>query len=151
VQPLFQAEGLSSDSGSKGQGNVCIGRGLTYPAVVRMIAFMVRPEHNNDEDCPRRPMTRRQVIETLQVHREQLRRLGVKKIGLFGSVARESAESQSDVDMIVEFSETTYRRFIALKSFLESILGRKVDLLTPPAVEGRLKEEIEKDLIDVPT
>jgi len=53
--------------------------------------------------------------------------------------------------MVVEFSETTYRRFIALKSFLESILGRKVDLLTPDAVEGRLKAEIEKDLIDIPT
>jgi predicted nucleotidyltransferase len=38
-----------------------------------------------------------------------------------------------------------------LKSVLESILGRKVDLLTPAAVQGRLKEEIEKDLIDVPT
>ncbi|MCX5643122.1 MAG: nucleotidyltransferase family protein [Phycisphaerae bacterium] len=90
------------------------------------------------------------MIETLQAHHEQLRQFGVRKISLFGSVARESAGSQSDVDMVVEFSETTYRRFIALKSFLESILGRKVDLLTPPAVEGRLKAEIEKDLIDVP-
>jgi len=76
-------------------------------------------------------MTRQQVIEILQAHHEQLRQLGVRKISLFGSVARESAESQSDVDMVVEFSETTYRRFIALKSFLESILGRKVILLEP--------------------
>jgi hypothetical protein len=111
---------------------------------------MVRPEHNSEERS-RSPITRQQVIETLQAHREQLRQFDVKKISLFGSVARESAESQSDVDMVVEFSETTYRRFVALKSFLESILGRDVDLLTPPAVQGRLKEEIEKDLIDVPT
>lgn len=110
---------------------------------------MIRPEHHK-EDRPRSPITRQQVIETLQAHHEQLRQFGVRKISLFGSVARESAGSQSDVDMVVEFSETTYRRFIALKSFLESILGRKVDLLTPPAVEGRLKAEIEKDLIDVP-
>ncbi|MBM4024589.1 MAG: nucleotidyltransferase family protein [Planctomycetes bacterium] len=96
-------------------------------------------------------MTRRQVIEILQAHQEELRQFGVKKIHLFGSVAREAAGSTSDVDMIVEFSETTYRRFIALKSFLESILGRKVDLLTPEAVQGRLKQEIEKDLVDVPT
>ena len=96
-------------------------------------------------------MTRQQVIETLQAHREQLRQFGVKKISLFGSVARDSLECHSDVDLVAEFSETTYRRFIALKSFLESVLGRKVDLLTPAAVEGRLKEEIEKDLVDVPT
>jgi len=115
-----------------------------------MMRVMVRPEHN-DEDSPRCPMTRRQVIEILQAHQEQLRQFGVKKIRLFGSVARESAGSQSDVDMVVEFSEITYRRFVALKSFLESILGREVDLLTPAAVQGRLKDEIEKDLVDVPT
>ena len=96
-------------------------------------------------------MTRQQVIGILQTHREELRQLGVKKISLFGSVARDSIESQSDADLIVEFSETTYRRFVALKAFLESILGRKVDLLTPAAVEGRLKAEIEKDLVHVPT
>lgn len=112
---------------------------------------MVHAERNHDEDREHRAITRRQVIETLQAHREHLAQFGVKKISLFGSIARDTAESQSDVDMVVEFSQTTYRRFTALKSFLESILGRKVDLLTPAAVEGRLKEEIEKDLIDAPT
>jgi len=115
-----------------------------------MMGVMVRPEHN-DEDRPRCPLTRRQVIEILQTHRGQLRQFGVKKIRLFGSVAREAAGSQSDVDMVVEFSQITYRRFVALKAFLESILGREVDLLTPAAVQGRLKDEIEKDLVDVPT
>lgn len=114
------------------------------------MAAMVRPEHN-DEDRPRGPMVRRQVIEILQAHQDELRQFGVKKISLFGSVARESAGSQSDVDMVVDFSPITYRRFIALKAFLESILGRELDLLTPAAVQGRLKEEIEKDLVDVPT
>ncbi len=115
-----------------------------------MMIVMVRPEHN-DEDRPRGPMTRRQVIEILQAHQDELRQLGVKKIRLFGSIARESAGSQSDVDMVVDFSQITYRRFVALKAFLESILGREVDLLTPAAVQGRLKEEIERDLVDVPT
>ncbi|MCL5282363.1 MAG: nucleotidyltransferase family protein [Planctomycetes bacterium] len=115
-----------------------------------MMMLMVRPEHN-DEGSPRGPMARRQVTEILQAHQDQLRQFGVKKIRLFGSVARESAGSQSDVDMVVEFSQITYRRFVALKAFLESILGREVDLLTPAAVQGRLKDEIEKDLVDVPT
>jgi predicted nucleotidyltransferase len=125
-------------------------RRLTYAAGIRMMMVMVRPEHN-DEDSPRGPMARRQVIEILQAHQEELRGFGVKKIRLFGSVARESAGSQSDVDMVVEFSEITYRRFVALKAYLESILGREVDRLTPAAVQGRLKDEIEKDLVDVPT
>ena len=72
------------------------------------------------------------------------------RLSLFGSAARGSLTPQSDVDMVVEFSQTTYRRFVALKSFLETVLGRGVDLLTPAAVQGRLKQEIEKDLVDVP-
>jgi predicted nucleotidyltransferase len=126
-------------------------RRLTYLIAIRMMIVMVRPESNDNENRRNHPMTRQQVIETLQAHQKELRQFGVKKISLFGSVARESAESQSDVDMVVEFSETTYRRFLALKSFLESVLGRKVDLLTAPAIQGRLREEIEKDLVDVPT
>jgi predicted nucleotidyltransferase len=80
-----------------------------------------------------------------------LKQLGVERISLFGSVARGVLGPHSDVDMVVEFSQTTYRRFVALKVLLESILGRRVDLLTPGAVQGRLKEEIEKDLVHVPT
>jgi len=123
---------------------------LTCATGIRMMRVMVRPEHN-DEDSPRCPMTRRQVTEILQAHQEELRQFGVKKISLFGSIARESAGAQSDVDMVVDFSQITYRRFVALKVFLESILGRKVDLLTPAAVQGRLKEEIARDLVDVST
>ena len=76
--------------------------------------------------------------------------LGVTRISLFESAAPGDLTPESDVEMVVEFSETTYRRFVALKSFLEAILGRGVDLLTPSAVRGRLKQEIEKDLVDVP-
>ncbi len=112
---------------------------------------MVRFEHENIEDVPSYPTTCQQVVAILQTHLEQLKQFGVTQISLFGSVTRRSLEPQSDVDMIVEFSETTYRRFVDLKLFLEYILGRKVDILTPPAVQGRLKEEIEKDLVHVPT
>jgi predicted nucleotidyltransferase len=111
---------------------------------------MIRSRHTNEGRFSP-PKTREEVIELLQSHRAELDEFGVKRISLFGSVARGSLERQSDVDMIVEFSQITYRRFVALKAFLESILGRKVDLLTPAAVQGRLKEEIEKDLVHVPT
>ena len=102
------------------------------------------------DDRPTRPQRREEVVERLQAHRRELDELGVGRLQLFGSVVRGALEADSDIDMIVEFSQTTYRRFVAVKAFLESILGRKVDLLTPPAVQGRFKEEIEKDLVDVP-
>lgn len=109
---------------------------------------MARCEHNEDRLSP--SGTREEIIQLLQSHRHELDELGVKHIRLFGSAARGTLQCDSDVDMIVEFSKSTYRRFIGLKSFLESILGRKVDLLTPPAVQGRLRDHIQKDLVDVP-
>jgi len=112
---------------------------------------MIDTQHNPGEASAQYPTTRQQVIEVLQAHREQLKQLGVERISLFGSAARGALGPHSDVDMVVEFSQTTYRRFVALKVLLESILGRRVDLLTPGAVQGRLKEEIEKDLVHVPT
>jgi predicted nucleotidyltransferase len=111
---------------------------------------MIRSSHS-DENRFSSPQTREEIIESLQTHRRELDELGVTHISLFGSAARGDLTPQSDVDMVVEFSQTTYRRFVAVKSFLEAILGREVDLLTPAAIQGRLKEEIEKDLVDVPT
>ncbi len=105
----------------------------------------------NDGSGSRRPQTREEVVEVLRSHRRELDEFGVRQLSLFGSVARGDLQPQSDVDVIVQFSRTTYRRFVGLKSFLESILDRKVDLLTSAAVEGRLKKEIEKDLVHVPT
>ena len=110
---------------------------------------MAAHEHN-DGSGPGRPQTCGEIIALLQSRRRELDEFGVRQLSLFGSAARGSLESGSDVDMIVQFSHTTYRRFVGLKSFLESLLGRKVDLLTSPAVQGRLKEEIEKDLVHVP-
>ncbi|MEN6577462.1 MAG: nucleotidyltransferase family protein [Phycisphaerales bacterium] len=112
---------------------------------------MAHAKLNHGEGRGRHPTTCRQIVEVLQEHRERLKKLGVERIDLFGSAARGELGSHSDVDMVVEFSQTTYRRFVQVKSFLESVLGRKVDLLTPPAVQGRLKQEIERDLIHVPT
>jgi len=124
---------------------------LTCGVVAGILGCMIPTEHNAGEDRAPCPMTSRQIIEVLGEHREHLRRLGVRRMSLFGSAARGDLRPDSDVDMVVEFSETTYRRFIGLKVFLESVLGRKVDLLTPDAVQGRLKEEIERDLVHVPT
>lgn len=48
-------------------------------------------------------MNREQVIALVQAHRAQLQALGVKSLALFGSVARDEARDDSDVDFLVEF------------------------------------------------
>jgi len=69
---------------------------------------------------------------TIQAHLDELRALGARRIGLFGSFARGDARSDSDVDVYVEFDDAqrTYDNFFALHERLENLLGRRVDLVT---------------------
>lgn len=65
--------------------------------------------------------------------------LGVKRLDVFGSVARGDANLQSDVDLLVEFDEPSsgmHRRFFRLLHHLEDSLGCRIDLLTPRALKN---------------
>ena len=95
-------------------------------------------------------MTRRAVISRIRRHRDQLTKLGVKSVAIFGSVARGEDRPDSDVDILVEFDgRATFDRYMDTKFYLEELLGRKVDLVTPKAIKPRMKPYIMQDLIDV--
>ena len=73
----------------------------------------------------------------------------ISKIGIFGSYCRNDATKESDVDILVEFSEPIGLDFVLLAEELELLLGNKVDLVSLKAVKPRLKKYIEEDLIYV--
>ncbi|MCK6557304.1 nucleotidyltransferase family protein [Candidatus Binatia bacterium] len=66
----------------------------------------------------------------------EIRALGARRIGIFGSFARGQEREDSDVDVYVEFDDDkrTYDNFFALHELLESLLGRRVDLVTDKAL-----------------
>jgi uncharacterized protein len=82
-------------------------------------------------------------------HRKQLRELGVRRFGVFGSFVREQQSGDSDVDVVVEFEPglKTFDNFINLAFYLETLFGRRVDLLTPeslsPYIGPRILAEVE--------
>lgn len=82
----------------------------------------------------------------------QLKSLGAKSFGLFGSFARNEANEYSDIDMIVEFREgqKNYDNFIELAYLLENLMGRKVELVTTNSLSKYIKPHIEKEVIYVP-
>ncbi|PSF39320.1 nucleotidyltransferase [Aphanothece hegewaldii CCALA 016] len=90
------------------------------------------------------------VLLIVTEHQDTLRRLGVKSLDLFGSVARNQATVTSDVDFMVEFSnDAGFFELIQLKYYLEDILGCKVDLGTKDSLREPLKESVMKDTICV--
>ncbi len=78
--------------------------------------------------------------------REIKERFQVKRIGLFGSFARGEETDTSDVDIMVEFEQPTFDNFMKLAFFLEDLLGRKVELVTPdslsPYIAPYVKDEV---------
>ena len=56
---------------------------------------------------------------------------GVERIGLFGSFAKGTAVESSDVDLVVELRHPLGFKFVDLAEYLEHLLERKVDVLTP--------------------
>lgn len=84
------------------------------------------------------------ALELLKAHAAELRALGVRRIGVFGSVARGEAHGASDVDVFVEFApgQRTYDNFFALHELLERLFGRRVDLVTDQALSPTQAELI---------
>ena len=95
-------------------------------------------------------MRRDDVLRLLREHRAEIDAFGVKSLALFGSVARDEARPDSDVDIFVEFlGETRFRRHIGLLLLLEELLGTRVDLATPAMLGPRLASEVRRDLLRV--
>jgi len=95
-------------------------------------------------------MTRQDLISVLSGLEADLRRLGVRSLVLFGSVARNAAEPASDVDLLVEFDgPATFDRYMDLKIFLEETLKRDVDLVTQGGLKPRLRSQVEAEAVRV--
>ena len=81
-------------------------------------------------------MTPDDFFKRIEAHRDELANAGVRRLGVYGSVARGEARSDSDVDVLVEFVKTPdLFEFAALRDRLVEILERPVDLATPQGLK----------------
>jgi predicted nucleotidyltransferase len=96
-------------------------------------------------------MRRDEAVERLKDHFPELQtRFGVAHLSVFGSVARNEAGPDSDVDVLVEFSPDVrvgLFGFVRLQRRLGEILGVKVDLATPGALKRQLREQVLRELV----
>lgn len=78
-------------------------------------------------------------VALLESHAVELRALGARKVGIFGSFARGMETPQSDVDVYLEFEEgmRTYDNFFALHELLQELFGRPIDLVTDGSLSWR--------------
>jgi len=91
------------------------------------------------------------ILGMLVEHRDRIRSLGIRRIGVFGSFARGEEHEESDIDILLEFEEggRSFDAYMDLKFFLEELLGRDVDLLTVEAVKPAIKNRVWEEAVEV--
>jgi len=94
------------------------------------------------------PGKRRDILNKLADNLRTIRRFGVKRIGLFGSAVRGEMKTESDIDILVEFEEggEKFSNLINLYFYLQDLLSRKIDLVTPESISPYLAPYILKEV-----
>ena len=95
--------------------------------------------------------SRETVLSALAALKPRLREAyGVRQIGVFGSVVRQEATSESDIDVLVEFERPVgLFKFMELEEFLTERLGRRVDLVSTKALKPRIGAHILAEVVNV--
>lgn len=102
--------------------------------------------------CKSHPARREEVLWQLKRHLRELERFGIARLSLFGSVVRNAARRESDVDLLVEFvpgHPEGMLEFVELKHLLEGILQRPVDLVTPANLKPRIRDRILAEAVRI--
>ena len=96
--------------------------------------------------------TKENVIALIEEHQSRIRAMGVKRLGLFGSFVRGEQNTESDVDVLVEFEQDkkTFDNFMQLSFFLEDLFQRQVELVTPESISHYLRPYITREVEYVP-
>jgi predicted nucleotidyltransferase len=94
---------------------------------------------------------KQEVLKYLRENKKSFeKKYGVKKIYLFGSVARGEDKKNSDIDLMVEFRENaTIFEYMEFEELIKKRFGKKVDLATMEMIKPLIMKSIQRDIIDV--
>ncbi len=96
------------------------------------------------------PARREDVLRQLTDHLDEIKAHRVRSLALFGSVARDEAGPESDVDVLIELERPAgYFAVARIQRYLEAILGHPVDVATRGALTDAMRDAVDKDLICV--
>lgn len=95
-------------------------------------------------------MSEHPLIQKLRDMKPRYGQYGIKRMRVFGSVARGDARPDSDIDLLLEFEgNPTLFDIMDAQEEIEKTVGRKVDIVTPGALHAALKDRILREAKDV--
>lgn len=91
--------------------------------------------------------TAEEILDVLSKNREKLQKMGVRKLGLFGSYIRNEQNQESDMDFLVVLDQYGFDDYMDVKFFLEDLFERHVDLVVEDTIKPRLRPYILNEVI----
>lgn len=95
-------------------------------------------------------MRRDEALAILAEHQDEIRARGVASLSIFGSVSRDEAGPDSDIDILVEIGRRPFSLFdlARLQKYLEELLGCRVELVDRASIKPMLRERILTEAIN---
>ena len=92
-----------------------------------------------------------EAIACLKQHEPELKQLGIERLFLFGSVARNEARENWDVDLFFDYQKGRLDLFdlMDIKERASTILGRRADIMTRDSIHRMLRLRIEQSAVPV--
>lgn len=93
------------------------------------------------------------VLDLINAKKDEIARLGITKVGLFGSFSRGDQNPESDIDLLVEFDKNkkNFRNYMNFVKLTESLFGREVEVVTPESLSPYIAPHIIKEIKYVQT
>ncbi len=95
-------------------------------------------------------MKREQILATLRDHEQELRDRGVRHAALFGSVARDEAKPDSDIDILVEIEPDApvgVFEYVGITQYLADLFPNRVDVANRKSLKALVRPGAERDAI----
>ena len=95
-------------------------------------------------------MNKAEALAILREHSPELKEAGILHLRLFGSVARDQATLQSDIDLLVDFDESTHMSLVSYSSLqarLSEMLGTPAELCSAKHLKEPARHRIENEAI----
>jgi uncharacterized protein len=87
-------------------------------------------------------LNKKEIIKKIESQKEELKKRGVKKLGLFGSYAKGKENKKSDIDFLVEVkSKLTLSDLSKIQIFLEKNFKKKVDLIEYQCIHPFIRKQ----------
>lgn len=93
------------------------------------------------------------ILDLIDERKSDINKLGITRVGLFGSFSRGDQNQNSDIDLLIEFDKNkkNFRNYMDFIDLAENLFGREVEVVTPESLSPYIAPYVKKEVKYVQT